>query len=168
MKHLRPAVVLTLLLLLLGGLIYPAVILSVGQLVFPEQANGSLLRSGGRVVGSALIGQTFRSARYFHVRAQDNKSPQELARVYRAAHGLAPGTALPADAVSASASGIEPHISPRNAELQAPRVARARGLPLERVRELILRHTEGRVGGVLGQPRVTVLPLNLALDKQGR
>jgi K+-transporting ATPase ATPase C chain len=157
------------------------------NLLFPDQARGSLIRQGERVVGSRLIGQAFTSPRYFHPRPSatspepynaalsggSNLGPtnakliqavQERVRQYRRENGLAEGTPVPVDAVTASASGLDPDISLANAQLQAPRVAKARGIPLERVQRLIQAHTRPRQLGVLGEPRVNVLELNLALD----
>jgi K+-transporting ATPase ATPase C chain len=183
---LRPAVVLTLLLCVLTGLAYPGAVTALAQLLFPRQANGSLLEVGGRVVGSELIGQSFTRPEYFHPRpsaagagydaaasAGTNKGPTDLkladtliagnvARVIEE-DGAEAGR-IPADMVTASGSGLDPHISPANAELQVARVARARGLSPDSVRAILRRHTEGRQFGVLGDPRVNALRLNLALD----
>ncbi|PZA06924.1 MULTISPECIES: potassium-transporting ATPase subunit KdpC [unclassified Meiothermus] len=184
---LRPAAMLTLLFMLLTGLAYPLATALVANFLFPYQAGGSLIRQGGRVVGSSLLGQAFTSPRYFHPRPSatapepynaaqsggSNLGPtnaklvqavQERVRQYRQENGLAEGVPVPVDAVTASGSGLDPHISLANAELQAPRVAKARGLPVERVRQLIREHTQGRQFGLLGEPRVNVLELNLALD----
>ncbi len=183
---LRPAVVMTLLLCLLTGLIYPGVVTGVAQLLFPWQANGSLIQRDGHVVGSALIGQSFTRPEYFHSRpsaagagydatasAATNKGPTDrkladtliagnVARVVEE-DGAVRGR-IPADMVTASASGLDPHISPANAELQVARVARSRGLSQDRVRAVLREHTEGRQFGFLGERRVNVLLLNLALD----
>jgi len=183
---LRPAIVLTLLLCGVTGLVYPGIVTGLAQLLFSRQANGSLVESGGRVVGSELIGQPFSRAEYFHSRpsaagqgydatasAGTNKGPTDLkladtliagsvARVVEE-DGAERGK-IPADMVTASASGLDPHISPANAELQVARVARARGLSPDNVRMLVRRHTEGRQFGLLGDPRINVLRLNLALD----
>jgi len=167
--------------------LYPVVVWLVAQGVFPYQANGSLIVVQGTKTGSAIIGQKFVGEKYFHPRpsaagegydAADsggaNLGPlsgelvqtvaERIAR-YRRENGLSDGTLVPADAVTASASGLDPHISPANAELQGARVARARGLPEESVRQVIAGHTEGRVFGIFGEPRVNILALNLALDK---
>lgn len=182
----RPAVVSLLLLTLLTGLVYPVVVTGVGAALFPRQAAGSLLRAGDRVVGSALIGQAFSGPQYFWSRPSatgpvpyngalssgSNLGPSNPAlhqvvadriAALRAADpdNLAP---VPVDLVTASGSGLDPHITPAAAEYQAARVARARGLALDSVRALVARHTEGRQFGVLGEPRVHVLRLNLALD----
>lgn len=166
--------------------LYPLTVwvLSVG--LFPGKADGSLVTRDGAVLGSSLIGQTFTSPRYFHPRPSaagqgydatqsggTNLGPlsknlvDEVAKrvaAYRAENGLPAGTRVPADAVTASGSGLDPHISLKNALLQAPRVARARGLAEEEVRKKIETCTEGRTLGILGEPRVNVLRLNLALE----
>lgn len=183
---LRPAIVLTLLLCLITGLIYPGVVTGLAQLLFPRQANGSLIEVDGRVVGSTLIGQRFTRPEYFHSRpsaagtgydatasAGTNKGPTDrkladtliagnVARVIKE-DGAERGK-IPADMVTASASGLDPHISPANAQLQVPRVARSRGLSEDSVRAILRDHTEGRQFGFLGEPRVNVVLLNLALD----
>jgi potassium-transporting ATPase KdpC subunit len=184
--HLRPAIVLTLLLCLLTGLLYPGVVTGLAQLLFPWQAHGSLVTAKGRVVGSALIGQPFTRPEYFHPRpsaagqgydatasAGTNKGPTDrkladtliAGAVERAVEedGAVRGR-IPADMVTASASGLDPHISPANAELQIARVARARSIPADSLRAIVRRHTQGRQLGFLGEPRVNVLLLNLALD----
>ena len=183
---------------LITGVAYPLVTTGVAQLVLAQQANGSLIERGGAVVGSALIGQWFTGAAYFHPRASATQAPdpqdaskslaapynagassgsnlgptnpaliasvQERVAAYRQANGLALDAAVPVDAVTASASGLDPHISVANAELQAARVVQARGLAAVQVRQLVQEHTEGRWMGLLGEPRVNVLRLNLALD----
>ncbi len=183
---LRPAIALTLLLCALTGLVYPGVVTGVAQVLFPRQANGSIVEVDGRPVGSALIGQAFTRPEYFHSRpsaagagydatasAGTNKGPTDrkladtliegaVERVVEE-DGVERGK-IPTDMVTASASGLDPHISPANAEAQVARVARARGVSADRVRELLARHTEGRQFGLLGEPRVNVLLLNLALD----
>lgn len=180
----RPAVVSMGLFTVLLGLAYPLAITGLAQGAFPHQANGSVVRVGGKVVGSELIGQTFAGPQYLHGRPSaagsdgydasassgSNLGPlnedlakriQESAAALRAEAGAA---TIPADAVTTSASGLDPHISPANAEMQAARIAAARGAPIEQVRALIGRHVEDRTFGVLGQPRVNVLMTNLALD----
>jgi potassium-transporting ATPase KdpC subunit len=185
-RLLRPAIVMTLLLCVLTGLVYPGVVTAVAQLVFPHQANGSIVEVDGRPVGSALIGQSFTRPEYFHPRpsaagagydptasAGSNKGPTDrkladtliAGAVERAVEedGAERGK-IPADMATASASGLDPHISSANADLQVARVARARGMAPERVRELVARYTEGRQFGIFGEPRVNVLLLNIALD----
>ncbi len=185
-RLLRPAIVMTLTLCAITGLVYPGVVTGAAQLLFPHQANGSIVEVDGRPVGSALIGQPFTRAEYFHPRpsaagegydatasAGSNKGPTDrkladtlvAGAVERAVaeDGVERGS-IPTDMATASGSGLDPHISPANAELQVARVARARGLPSERVRELVARHIEGRQFGILGEPRVNVLLLNIALD----
>ncbi|HVL18033.1 MAG TPA: potassium-transporting ATPase subunit KdpC [Gemmatimonadales bacterium] len=185
-RLLRPAIAMTLALCVITGLVYPGVVTGAAQLLFPSQANGSIVEVNGRPVGSALIGQPFTRPEYFHPRpsaagsgydaaasAASNKGPtdRKLAdtliaeAVERAVQedGANRGR-IPTDMATASASGLDPHISPANAELQVARVARARGLSPKRVRELVDRHTEGRQFGILGEPRVNVLLLNIALD----
>jgi len=168
--------------------IYPLIVYGAGQLFFPNKANGSLIEGKDRrLVGSELLGQMFSGEKYFHPRPSaagtgydatasgaSNLGPSNpllladvRARVaaYRRLNGLAANTPVPVDAVTASASGLDPAISPANARLQAPRVARARGLSLARVLTLVRANTDGRSLGILGEPGVNVLELNLALDK---
>jgi potassium-transporting ATPase KdpC subunit len=203
MKQLRPALVLTLFFVLLTGLAFPALVWAIGNLVFPHQTHGSLLQDAhGNVIGSALLGQSFRKPHYFHPRPSaagtgydaanssgtnlgpssdklvngvhdDPATPaldetylgfRDLAEAYRAENGLAASAVIPADAATRSASGLDPDISPANAELQVARVARARGLEAERVRQAVRDSTSGRWLGIVGEPRVNVLRLNLALD----
>ncbi len=184
-NQVRPAIVATLVLCVITGLAYPGVVTGLAQLLFPRQANGSLVSVDGKVVGSALIGQPFTRPEYFHPRpsaagagydptasAGTNKGPTDLKLAdtliagsvaeVRAADG-ATGP-LPADMVTRSASGLDPHISPANAELQVARVAKARRVESERVRDVLGRFIEGRQFGLLGEPRVNVLLLNIALD----
>ena len=187
LRHqLRPALVLTLLLCLLTGAAYPAAVTGLAQLLFPRQANGSLVTVNGRVVGSALIGQPFARAEYFHPRPSaagagydgtasggTNKGPTDtkladtlVARAVEAAvreDGAARGR-VPSDMATSSASGLDPDISPANAALQVARVARARGVDAGAVRRVLAAHTAGRQFGILGEPRVNVLLLNVALD----
>lgn len=180
-QHLLIAVRTTLVLLVLVSGLYPAVVWAIGQTAFREQANGSLVMRDGRVVGSSLIGQSFTSDRYFHPRPSaanydgtasggSNLGPTSRKLRDRIATDVRTlgAPSVPADAVTTSASGLDPHISPPNALLQAARVARARGLEEARVRALVARHVEGRWLGVFGEPRVNVLLLNLALDEERR
>jgi K+-transporting ATPase ATPase C chain len=182
-EHLFPAVRLTFVLLVLLCVIYPAVVWGIGQVAFRDQANGSLLVRDGKVIGSSLIGQAFTSERFFHSRPSaagadgydatasggSNLGPTSQKLHDRIAQSIAgyrderPAGGIPADAVTASASGLDPHISPANAAAQAARVARANQMSGEEVRRLIDTHTEGRFLGIFGEPRVNVLELNLEL-----
>jgi K+-transporting ATPase ATPase C chain len=184
-KQILPALLMTLVLCVLLGLVYPGVITGLAQLIFPYRANGSLVTVNGRVVGSELIGQPFARPEYFHPRPSaagegydganslgTNKGPTDakLADTLigpRVDSLVAAGTArggVPADAVTASASGLDPHISPANAHLQVARVAQARGVDSAAVRRLLDGRIEGRQFGFFGEPRVNVLMLNIALD----
>jgi K+-transporting ATPase ATPase C chain len=184
--ELRASIAATLLLAVLCCGIYPAVVWAVGQGLFSDKANGSLVRSNGKVVGSALIAQGFAGAAYFHPRASaagqgydavhsggTNLGPtskkliedvKQRVAAYRAENGLSSDIPVPADAVTSSASGLDPHISVRNALLQAARVAKVRGIGEKDLMAKIKTHTEGRTLGFLGEPRVNVLTLNLSLD----
>jgi potassium-transporting ATPase KdpC subunit len=190
LSELRRAVFATLLLAVVCCGLYPLIVFGIGQALFPAKANGSLIVDAGGVVrGSRLICQPFAADKYFHPRPSaagngydatnsggSNLGPtsqklrdtiaQNLAH-YRSQNSLATNAAVPADAVTASSSGLDPHISTENARLQANRVARARGLSEEEVRGLIKQHTEGPDMGFLGDPGVNVLTLNLALDSLG-
>ena len=182
----RPAVLMTLVTCVLTGLIYPGIVTGLAQLLFPRQANGSLVTVNGRVVGSALIGQPFTRAEYFHPRPSaagsgydaaasggTNKGPTDrrladtlIARAVAMELQLdgAERGRIPADLVTASASGLDPDISPASARLQIARVARARGMTEAEVAGLVARHLTGRQFGFFGEPRVNVLLLNIALD----
>lgn len=185
-KQLRPAIVLTLILCAITGVVYPGIVTGLAQLLFPRQANGSLVRVNGRVVGSALIGQSFTQEWYFHSRPSaagsgydgtassgTNKGPTDTKladtlianAVYEAVamNGAVKGQ-VPTDMATRSASGLDPHISPANAKLQVARVAKARTADSTAVRALVERHIEGRQFGFFGEPRVNVLLLNIALD----
>ncbi|TXC70428.1 potassium-transporting ATPase subunit KdpC [Sphingomonas ginsenosidivorax] len=180
---LRPAFVLTILFAILLGIVYPLAMTGIGQAIFPSQANGSLVVANGKVVGSTVVGQAFTSDRYFQTRPSaagkgydglassgSNLGPTSQALVDRIKPDVAKqrdaGNAgpLPADAVTASGSGLDPDIAPDTALLQVARVARVRGLSVERVRALVAAQTEAPVFGILGEPRVNVLALNRALD----
>lgn len=188
-RQLRPALLSIVVFTVLFGLVYPLFSTLIGQVAFGDEADGSLIRRDGVVVGSELIGQTFTAPEYFHSRPSaagagydgaassgsnlGPLSPDLLASVadrvaaYREENGLSGDVSVPVDAVTASASGLDPHISVANARLQAARVAEARGLTLAVVMGLIDDHTDGRSLGVLGEPGVNVVLLNLALDEQG-
>jgi K+-transporting ATPase ATPase C chain len=188
LAELKTSLLLTLVLAALLCGAYPVAVWAGAQTLFADKANGSLITDqSGAVRGSALLAQSFTDEKYFHPRPSaagngydaansggTNLGPtskkladaiQAAVAAYRAENRLASDAPVPADAVTSSASGLDPHISPANAQLQAPRVARARGLPLALVQELIAAHTGQPDLGVLGEPRVTVLQLNLALDR---
>jgi potassium-transporting ATPase KdpC subunit len=203
MKYARPAILLTLLFVVVTGLLFPLAIWAIGRVAFPEQAAGSLIRDGnGNVIGSSLIGQAFVKPEYFHPRPSaagagydaanssgTNLGPtsdklingvkddaattavdesflgfKTLAQFYREENGLPEDAVIPADAVTRSGSGLDPHISPANAALQVARVAKARSLSADRVRGFVAEYTERRSLGIFGEPRVNVLLLNRALD----
>ncbi len=195
LREIRPAILLLLALTVITGLAYPLAITAVAGAIFPKQAEGSLIEKDGKVVGSALIGQEFKTDKYFHGRpsattAPDpNDSTKTVPAPYNAANSGGsnlgptskalndrvkedveklkaenPSQAVPIDLVTTSASGLDPDISPEGALFQVPRVAKARNLPEDRVRQLVTDNTQGRLGGLLGEPRVNVLALNLALD----
>jgi potassium-transporting ATPase KdpC subunit len=195
LREMRPAIILLLALTVITGLAYPLAITAVAGAIFPKQAEGSLIERDGKVVGSALIGQEFKSDKYFHGRPSATVAPdpsdatKTVAAPYNAANSGGsnlgptskalndrvkedveklkaenPSQAVPIDLVTSSASGLDPDISPEGALFQAPRVAKARDLSEDRVRQLVTENTEGRLGGLLGEPRVNVLALNLALD----
>jgi K+-transporting ATPase ATPase C chain len=186
MKQLIIAIKVTILFAVLTGLIYPLAVTGLAQMIFPHQANGSLIEANGKVVGSELIGQQFTRPEYFHGRPSaagsgydgtssggSNLGPTSQKLVDRVRgdlkkfHDENPAFTgeAPADLVTASASGLDPHISPASAEAQVARVATARGVSPDSVRQLVAAHTEERQLGVLGEPRVNVLELNLALDR---
>jgi K+-transporting ATPase ATPase C chain len=196
LRLIRPAIVVLVALTLITGLVYPLAMTGIAQVLFPRQAQGSLIQRNGVVVGSELIGQVFESDKYFHGRpsattAPDpNDSTKTVPAPYNAANSGGsnlgpsnkalvdrvqgdidklkqenPSASVPADLVTTSASGLDPHISPDAALFQVPRVAKARNLPEDRIRQLVADHTEGRFFGLLGEPRVNVLLLNLALDQ---
>jgi len=195
LREIRPAIVLLLGLTLITGLAYPLAITGVAGAIFPKQAEGSLIEKDGKVVGSALIGQEFNSAKYFHgrpsatVAPDPNDSTKTVPAPYNAANSGGsnlgptskalndrikedveklkaenPSMPVPVDLVTTSGSGLDPDISPEGALFQVPRVAKARNLSEDQVRQLVTDNTQGRLGGLLGEPRVNVLALNLALD----
>ena len=196
LKEVRPAIVLVVALTLITGLVYPLVMTGIAGVIFPYQAQGSLLERDGKVVGSALIGQVFEGEQYFHGRpsattAPDpNDSTKTVPAPYNAANSGGsnlgptskslvervqgdveklkaenPAAPVPIDLVTTSGGGLDPHITPDAALFQVPRVAKARNMPEDRLRELVNAHVEGRTLGFLGEPRVNVLALNLALDQ---
>jgi K+-transporting ATPase ATPase C chain len=189
LRQLRPAFLAMVAFTILLGLAYPLVVTGISQVLFHDKANGSLIKRDGVVVGSSLLGQQFTSPQYFHPRpsaAGDGydgsassgsnlgpsnpdflKTVSERVAAYRAENGLGIDALVPVDAVTASGSGLDPQISVRNARLQAPRVARERGLDLAVVNKAIDDHTSDRPLAVLGDPGVNVLELNLALDQAG-
>ena len=184
-KQLYPAIAITIVLTALLGIIYPLVVTGLAQVIFPQQAGGSLIERDGKVIGSRLIGQPFSGPGYFHSRPSAAGSGYDAAasggtnlgptsqklletNVKTAAAALKeenPNAPIPVDLVTASASGLDPHITPAAAEFQLPRVAKERGMKVGEVRRLVREHTEGRQFGFLGEPRVNVLELNLALDQ---
>jgi K+-transporting ATPase ATPase C chain len=186
MKNLVTAMLMTIVTTVLLGLIYPLVVTGLAQVIFPTQANGSLIRSAdGTVIGSRLIGQPFSSPGYFRSRPSaagangydagassgSNLGPTNQKLIDRVRADVEkleaenPGTAVPIDLVTTSGSGLDPHISPAAAEFQVPRVARERRLGEDELRQIVARHTEGRQFGFLGEPRVNVLELNLDLNR---
>jgi potassium-transporting ATPase KdpC subunit len=195
LREIRPAIVILLALALITGLAYPLALTGIAAIVFPYRAQGSMIESNGKIIGSALIGQEFTSDRYFHGRpsattaSDPADSTKTIAAPYNATNSGGsnlgptnkafidrvksdmdklrkenPSAAIPIDLVTTSASGLDPDISPEAAYFQVSRVARARNLPENRIRQLVADQTEGRFLGLLGEPRVNVLLLNLALD----
>ena len=198
LQEVRPAIVFIVALTLITGLVYPLVMTGVAGLVFPYQSQGDLIEKNGQVIGSALIGQTFTSDRYFHGRPSatlgpdpadpakatsvpynavnsmgSNLGPTNKALIERVATDVEklkaenPGAQVPTDLVTTSGSGLDPDISPEGAYFQVLRIAKARNMPENVVRQLIAEHIQGRTLGILGEPRVNVLALNLALDGAG-
>ncbi|HSP63856.1 MAG TPA: potassium-transporting ATPase subunit KdpC [Pyrinomonadaceae bacterium] len=187
MKNLLTAILMTIVTTILLGLIYPLLVTGIAQVVFPDKANGQLIRRGdGTVIGSRIIGQPFGGPGYFHSRPSaagaagydasassgSNLGPTSQKLIDRVKTDVetsrkeSPGKLVPIDLVTTSASGLDPHISPAAAEFQVPRVARQRGLSETEVRQIVAAHTEGRQFGFLGEPRVNVLELNLDLDSK--
>ncbi len=185
LTHLKTAVLMTVVTTLLLGLGYPLVVTGLAQVLFRDKANGQLIERNGRLIGSRIIGQPFTSAGYFYSRPSaagagydagassgSNLGPTNKKLIERVATDVArlragnPGVPVPIDLVTTSGSGLDPHISPAAATFQVPRVARERSLSQDAVRQLVATHTEGRQFGVLGEPVVNVLMLNLALDER--
>jgi K+-transporting ATPase ATPase C chain len=198
LQQIRPALVMIVLMTVITGLAYPLGMTGIAQLIFPHQANGSLIKQGNTVIGSELIGQNFTAEKYFHGRpsattetdpndatktvpvpyAADNSVGSNLGPTSKALidrvtgdaktlHDENPTAPVPVDLVTSSASGLDPDITPAGALFQVPRVAKARGMSQDAVRKLVEANTTGRTLGVLGEPRVNVLALNLALDAAG-
>jgi K+-transporting ATPase ATPase C chain len=196
LREIRPAIVFIVALTLITGLIYPLAMTGIAEVIFPTQAQGSLIERDGKVVGSTLIGQVFAGDQYFHGRpsATTAPDPQDPTKNVDAPYNAGnsggsnlgptnkalidrvkgdvdklkeenPSAAVPIDIVTTSASGLDPHISPEAALFQVPRVAKARNVPEDRLRQLVNEHTEGRLFGLIGEPHVNVLALNLALDR---
>jgi len=185
LRHAYPAVALTIVLTVLLGIVYPFVMTGLSELLFKEKARGSLIEREGKVIGSRLIGQPFKGASYFHSRPSaagsgydatasggTNLGPtskqlfeEQVRGRAKQLHAENPNLKIPIDLITSSGSGLDPHISPAAAEFQVPRVAGERGMSGEEVRRLVHKYTEERQFGVLGEPRVNVLELNLALDQ---
>jgi K+-transporting ATPase ATPase C chain len=194
LKQIRPAILMMIAMTVITGLVYPLAITGIAQAIFPHQANGSLIQKDGKVIGSELIGQNFEDPKYFHGRPSDTTEPDPkdptktvpvpYAADNSAASNLAPTSQalvdrvrdaagklaeendkpIPVDLVTTSASGLDPDITPAGAYFQVSRVAKARGIPEEKLRELVAENIRDRTLGILGEPRVNVLQLNLALD----
>ena len=186
MNQIKTTILATIVLTILFGLAYPLVFTGLAQVLFPHQANGSLVTVNGKVAGSELIGQSFTKPEYFHGRPSaagnngydaanssgSNLGPTNQKLVDRVKADVQKFRAenpdytgpIPADLLTSSASGLDPHISPASAEAQVARVAKARGVTPDRIAELVAKHTEGRQWGIFGEPRVNVLPLNIDLD----
>jgi K+-transporting ATPase ATPase C chain len=199
LREIRPAILVLLLLTAITGLAYPLAMTAIAGVIFPKQAQGSLIEKDGKVIGSALIGQEFKGDQYFHGRPSATLGPdpadasKTVSAPYNAANSggsnLAPtskalndrvkedvgklkaenpSAPVPVDLVTTSASGLDPDISPEGALFQVPRVSRARNISEDRVRQLVTENTRGRFAGLIGEPRVNVLALNLALDAASR
>jgi potassium-transporting ATPase KdpC subunit len=195
LRELRPAILILVLLTLITGLAYPLVMTAIAGVIFPKQAQGSLIEKDGKVIGSSLIGQEFKDDKYFHGRPSATTAPdpadstKTVPAPYNAANSGGsnlgptskalndrikddveklkaenPSASVPLDLVTTSASGLDPDISPEAALFQVPRVAKARNMPEDQVRQLVADNSQGRLAGLLGEPRVNVLALNLALD----
>jgi potassium-transporting ATPase KdpC subunit len=184
-RNLITSVLMTIATTVLLGIIYPLVVTGLAQVMFPRKANGQLIQRDGKIVGSAIIGQGFSGAGYFHSRpsaagtgydaansAGSNLGPTNQKLIDRVKADVAtaqadsPGTPVPIDLVTTSASGFDPHITPAAAEFQLQRIAKERGTTVDQLRMLVSKHTEGRQIGILGEPRVNVLELNLELDER--
>ena len=196
LRELRPAILILVLLTLITGLAYPLAMTAIAGVIFPKQAQGSLIEKDGKVIGSSLIGQEFKDDKYFHGRPSATSAPdpadstKTVSAPYNAANSGGsnlgptskalndrikddveklkvenPTVAIPVDLVTTSASGLDPDISPEAALFQVPRVAKARNVPEGQVRQLVMANSQGRMAGLLGEPRVNVLLLNLALDR---